>query len=46
LIDELGDVLWYLQALVDETDIDLNEVAVRNIEKLKKRKSDNNLKHE
>jgi NTP pyrophosphatase (non-canonical NTP hydrolase) len=46
LIDELGDVLWYLQALADETGIDLNEVAVRNIEKLTKRKSDNNLKHE
>lgn len=33
LEDELGDVLWYLARLADELDLDLADVAERNIEK-------------
>jgi len=35
---ELGDVLWYLASLSHELGIPLNEVAEKNIEKLKSRK--------
>ena len=35
---ELGDVLWYISSLSSELGIDLNEVAEKNIEKLKSRK--------
>lgn len=34
---ELGDVLWYVSQLARLCDIDLNDVAVTNIEKLKQR---------
>lgn len=34
---EMGDVLWYLSALATTLNIDLNEVAQMNIEKLRKR---------
>lgn len=34
LKDELGDVLWYLARLADETELDLDYVAQRNLEKL------------
>lgn len=34
---ELGDILWYLTILADDFDIDLEEVAERNITKLKNR---------
>lgn len=37
LIDELGDVLWYINALAVEFGIDLDHVATRNIDKLKSR---------
>ena len=37
LIDELGDVLWYLTALCEQFDIGLDEVMERNIEKLRRR---------
>jgi NTP pyrophosphatase (non-canonical NTP hydrolase) len=40
LKDELGDVLWYLSNLANIVDIDLHEVAIHNIEKLKKRYPD------
>jgi NTP pyrophosphatase (non-canonical NTP hydrolase) len=40
LKDELGDVLWYLSNLADVMGIDLDEVASRNIDKLKKRYPD------
>jgi NTP pyrophosphatase (non-canonical NTP hydrolase) len=34
---ELGDVLWYLSALATDLDIDLEEVAMENLKKLKDR---------
>jgi NTP pyrophosphatase (non-canonical NTP hydrolase) len=35
---ELGDILWYLSALATDLDIDLEEVAMENLKKLKDRK--------
>ncbi|NQV89964.1 nucleoside triphosphate pyrophosphohydrolase family protein [Candidatus Uhrbacteria bacterium] len=35
---ELGDVLWYVSALASELDLDLNDIAEANIEKLFSRK--------
>ncbi len=37
LIKEAGDVLWYLSAACNELGIDLLEVAITNLEKLKSR---------
>ena len=37
IMDELGDVLWYVSSLAYVHDIDLEEVAEYNIEKLEKR---------
>lgn len=37
LIKELGDIAWYLAETATVLDISLEEVLVRNIEKLKKR---------
>ena len=37
LIDELGDVAWYIAETAYALDVDLEEVLTRNIEKLKKR---------
>lgn len=38
--EELGDLLWYVSALATTLRIDLNEVANKNIEKLKERYPD------
>ena len=43
LIDELGDVLWYIAAAAHELNISLSEVASRNIKKLNARKQKNTL---
>lgn len=37
LADEFGDVLWYLATSASQLGLDLNEIAKRNIEKLKSR---------
>jgi NTP pyrophosphatase (non-canonical NTP hydrolase) len=37
LLDELGDVLWYISACADELGLTLNEVAEYNVQKLAKR---------
>lgn len=37
LTKELGDVLWYLSALSGDLEINLEDVAVKNYEKLKSR---------
>lgn len=37
LAKELGDVLWYLSQLCSELNLDFQEIAKRNIEKLKSR---------
>ncbi len=35
---ELGDVMWYVSQIAHEMDIDLDEIASYNIEKLRSRK--------
>ena len=37
LKEEIGDVLWYLAVLADYYDLDLEEIALDNIDKLSKR---------
>lgn len=37
LIDELGDVLWYISACADELGLTLDEIAAFNVNKLAKR---------
>lgn len=37
LVDELGDVFWYIALLMDTADISLDEVLTYNIQKLQKR---------
>lgn len=34
IIDELGDVLWYMARLADELGVSLQQVADKNLEKL------------
>lgn len=37
LIDELGDVLWYIAQTAVGLNVDLEEIAQHNVEKLKRR---------
>jgi NTP pyrophosphatase (non-canonical NTP hydrolase) len=37
IMKEIGDVLWYIAALCEELDIDMETCAILNIEKLKSR---------
>ena len=37
MIDELGDVLWYLSQIAQWADVDFEDVAKANIENLNKR---------
>jgi NTP pyrophosphatase (non-canonical NTP hydrolase) len=39
LICELGDVLWYIAALATDLNVELSDVANKNIEKLNSRKN-------
>jgi len=39
LLLEMGDVLWYLANIASELEVDLSEVAHRNLEKLYSRKT-------
>ena len=39
IIDEMGDVLWYLQRLCDVYDIKISELMANNMDKLFKRMS-------
>lgn len=40
---EIGDVLWYLARTCTELDLDLQEVAEENIDKLTRRKAEGSL---
>lgn len=40
---ELGDVLWYITAMANEIDMDLEEIAQMNYNKLIKRRETNTL---
>lgn len=37
LSEEIGDVLWYISTIATQNDLDLNEIAIKNIEKIKDR---------
>lgn len=43
LIDEMGDVLWYLSQLCYEIETPLEVIALRNLAKLRKRQRENTL---
>lgn len=45
LIDELGDVLWYVAAVAKELDIDLGQVGEENILKLTQRLKEGTIKN-
>ncbi|HHV37874.1 MAG TPA: nucleoside triphosphate pyrophosphohydrolase family protein [Tepidimicrobium sp.] len=40
LVDEVGDVLWYIAEICTALNVDMSEVAEKNIEKLKQRYPD------
>lgn len=44
MVDELGDVLWYVAMTAKELGVDLDTVATRNVEKLKSRAARGTLK--
>lgn len=46
IIDELGDVLWYVTALAIELETTLDEIQVRNASKLLARLENNTIKGE
>lgn len=41
---ELGDCLWFLAMAAEEFGMDLNDIAMANLEKLHKRKQNNTIK--
>jgi NTP pyrophosphatase (non-canonical NTP hydrolase) len=46
LLDELGDILWYVSQNASELDITLHDLARRNIDKLRARKAAGTLQGE
>ena len=46
LLNELGDVLWYVANCATDLGMDLNSIAEMNIKKLEKRKIDNKIQGE
>jgi NTP pyrophosphatase (non-canonical NTP hydrolase) len=44
LVHELGDCLWYIAMISEEFGLDLNDIAVANLEKLLKRKQAGTIK--
>ena len=41
---EIGDVLWYIAALCRDLEIDMNDVALKNLAKLKSRQERGTIK--
>ena len=46
ILDEIGDVLWYLARIAAEFETSLDKVALQNVAKLECRRQAENLKHE
>jgi len=44
IADELGDVLWYLAILADDLEVDLEDIAQGNVDKLQLRMKLNKIK--
>ena len=44
IADELGDVLWYLAILADDLEVDLEDIAQGNVDKLQLRMKSNKIK--
>lgn len=44
ILDELGDVLWYVARLADECGFDMDDVVSFNVEKLTKREEERQAK--
>lgn len=46
ILDEIGDVLWYVSRIASEFNCSLGDVAEQNVAKLEQRRKLKNLKHE
>jgi NTP pyrophosphatase (non-canonical NTP hydrolase) len=46
ILDEIGDVLWYVSRIATEFNVSLTEIAEQNVAKLEQRRQKENLKHE
>ena len=46
ILDEIGDVLWYITRIAAELDSTVEKVATANVNKLEQRRLANELKHE
>lgn len=44
IIDELGDLLWYMSQLARELNVDFDDVAIANLSKLAQRMQQNDIK--
>ena len=44
IAEEIGDVLWYIAALCRDLEIDMAEVALKNLSKLKSRQERGTIK--